>query len=136
MDAGVLTKIKKRSIIKKKDFMNCAEKYDYVAEELLVCHIYTLGGQVIYNNLLLAGWRDFQEITKPLNVTEITKLVAKKKRREDAIFEREKQIIKVRCGPRIRSCKQVLGIKTWTSSWPTKDVEAIPIKSDTKTSKV
>ena len=63
MDAGVLTKIKKRSIIKKKDFMNCAEKYDYVAEELLVCHIYTLGGQVIYNNLLLAGWRDFQEIT-------------------------------------------------------------------------
>ena len=67
--------------------MNCAEKYDYIAEELLVCHIYTLGGQVIYNNLLLAGWRDFQEITKPLNVTEITKLVAKKKRREDAIFE-------------------------------------------------
>ena len=67
--------------------MNCAEKYDYIAEELLVCHIYTLGGQVIYNNLLLAGWRDFQEITKPLNVTEITKLVAKKKRREDAIFD-------------------------------------------------
>ena len=116
--------------------MNCAEEYDYVVDELLVRRIYTLGGQEKYNNLLCAGWKDCQEITQPLNVTGITELVAKKKRREDAIFEREKQIIKVQCGPRIRSCKQVLGIKTWTSSWPTKDVEAIPIKSDTKTSKV
>ncbi len=113
---------------KKKDFMNCAETYDYVVDELLARCIYTLGKQEKYNNLLRAGWKDCQEITQPLNVTEITELVAKKKRREDVIFEDKKQIIKVQDGPCVRSYEYVDGTQTWTSSWPTKDVEAIPVK--------
>ena len=112
---------------KSKDFMNCAEEYDYVVDELLARRIYTLGGQEKYNNLLQAGWKDCQDITKPLNVKEITELVAKKKRSEDVIFEDKKQIIKVRDGQRIRSWKYVDGSSTQVSSWPTKDVEAIPV---------
>ena len=93
-----------------------AEEYNYVGEELLVHCIYTLGGQVIYNNLLQAGWRDFQEITKPLNVTEIINLVAKKKQREDAIFEREKQTIKV-LFPEFQ-VGIVTSVKDWASPGP------------------
>jgi hypothetical protein len=114
---------------RKKDFMNCAEEYDYVVQELLYRRIYSLGGHDKYQKLLAEGWIDSTEVTKAMSVNEIKQLVAKKKNREDEIFARKKQIIQVRCGKRIRSGqKKVDGIWSYTNiHWPTEYVEAIPV---------